>query len=147
MKTQRRLAETLKDMMATTPIDNISVTTLSKKCGINRQTFYYHFHDVYDLLTLVFLNEKVEKLDKENQGLFIYNLGTGTGYSVLQLIKTFERVNNIKINYEITDRRPGDIDSCYSDPLKSKNELNFQTKKSLDDMCKDAWNFEKNYHK
>ena len=65
MKTQRRLAETLKDMMATTPIDSISVTTLSKKCGINRQTFYYHFHDVYDLLTLVFLNEKVEKLDKE----------------------------------------------------------------------------------
>ncbi|MBQ9834270.1 MAG: UDP-glucose 4-epimerase GalE [Bacilli bacterium] len=89
----------------------------------------------------------LEKLNKENQGLFIYNLGTGTGYSVLQLIKTFERVNNIKINYEITDRRPGDIDSCYSDPLKSKNELNFQTKKSLDDMCKDAWNFEKNYHK
>lgn len=65
MKTQRRLAETLKDMMATTPIDSISVTTLSKKCGINRQTFYYHFHDVYDLLTLVFLNEKLEKLDKE----------------------------------------------------------------------------------
>lgn len=89
----------------------------------------------------------LEKLNKENKGLFIYNLGTGTGYSVLQLIETFERVNNIKIDYEITDRRPGDIDSCYSDPTKSKNELNFQTKKSLDDMCKDAWNFEKNYHK
>ncbi|MBQ4583377.1 MAG: UDP-glucose 4-epimerase GalE [Bacilli bacterium] len=89
----------------------------------------------------------LEKLNKENKGLFIYNLGTGTGYSVLQLIETFERVNNIRINYEITDRRPGDIDSCYSDPTKSKNELNFQTKKSLDDMCKDAWNFEKNYHK
>ena len=89
----------------------------------------------------------LEKLNKDNKGLFIYNLGTGTGYSVLQLIKTFEKVNNIKINYEITKRRPGDIDSCYSDPTKSKNELNFYTKKTLDDMCKDSWNFEKNYHK
>ena len=88
----------------------------------------------------------LEKLEKEKQGLFIYNLGTGTGYSVLQMIEAFERVNNIKIKYEITDRRPGDIDSCYSDPSKSLKELNFQTKKSLDDMCRDSWNFEKNYH-
>ena len=87
----------------------------------------------------------LEKLTKEQKGLFIYNLGTGTGYSVLQMIETFERVNNVKINYEITDRRPGDIDSCYSDPSKSLKELNFQTKKSLDDMCRDSWNFEKNY--
>lgn len=65
MKTQRRLAEALKVMMAETPLEEISVTLLSKKCGINRQTFYYHFHDVYDLLTLVFLNEKLEKTEKE----------------------------------------------------------------------------------
>lgn len=65
MKTQRRLAEALKTMMAETPLEEISVTLLSKKCGINRQTFYYHFHDVYDLLTLVFLNEKLEKVEKE----------------------------------------------------------------------------------
>lgn len=89
----------------------------------------------------------LEKLNKEKKGLFIYNLGTGTGYSVLQLIEAFERVNNVKINYEITKRRPGDIASCYSDPTKSQKELNFYTTKTLDDMCKDAWNFEKNYHK
>ena len=87
----------------------------------------------------------LEKLNKEQQGLFIYNLGTGTGYSVLQMIETFEKVNNIKVNYEIAPRRPGDIDSCYSDPSKSLKELDFQTKKSLDDMCRDSWNFEKNY--
>ena len=87
----------------------------------------------------------LEKLNKEKKGLFIYNLGTGTGYSVLQMIKAFEKVNNVKVNYEIAPRRPGDIDSCYSDPSKSKKELNFQTKKSLDDMCRDSWNFEKNY--
>lgn len=87
----------------------------------------------------------LEKLSKENQGLFIYNLGTGTGYSVLQMIEAFERVNKVKINYAISPRRPGDIDSCYSDPSKSLKELDFQTKKSLDDMCRDSWNFEKNY--
>ena len=87
----------------------------------------------------------LEKLNKEGQGLFIYNLGTGTGYSVLQMIETFEKVNNIKVNYEIAPRRPGDIDSCYSNPSKSLKELDFQTKKSLDDMCRDSWNFEKNY--
>ena len=65
MKTQRRLAEALKTMMAVMPIDDISVTSLAKRCGINRQTFYYHFHDVYDLLTLVFLNEKIEKFEKD----------------------------------------------------------------------------------
>ena len=88
----------------------------------------------------------LEKLDKAKKGLFVYNLGTGTGYSVLQIIKTFEKVNKVKVDYEITDRRPGDIATCFADPSKSKKELNFQTKKSLDDMCRDSWNFEKNYH-
>jgi 3-deoxy-manno-octulosonate cytidylyltransferase (CMP-KDO synthetase) len=64
MKTQRRLAEILKVMMSETPLDEISVSSLAAKAGINRKTFYYHFHDVYDLLTLVFLSEKVEKINK-----------------------------------------------------------------------------------
>ena len=59
MKTEHQFAETLKKMMANTPLDEISVTSLSKKIGVSRKTFYYHFHDVYDLLTLVFLDEKV----------------------------------------------------------------------------------------
>ena len=62
MKTEYRLAEALKNMMSEVPLDSISVTTLSKKCHVNRQTFYYHFHDIYDLLTLVFLNEEVPGL-------------------------------------------------------------------------------------
>lgn len=62
MKTEFRLAEALKLMMSEVPLDSISVTTLSKKCHINRQTFYYHFHDIYDLLTLVFLNEEIPGL-------------------------------------------------------------------------------------
>ena len=66
MKTEYRLAEALKDMMAEVPLDSISVTTLAKKCHVNRQTFYYHFHDIYDLLTLVFLNEEIDGIQDAN---------------------------------------------------------------------------------
>ncbi len=86
----------------------------------------------------------IEKLEKDKKGLHIYNLGTGTGYSVLEIIKTFEKVNNIKVPYNIVERRSGDIDSCYSDPEKAKKELNFKAKYTLEDMLKDAWNYEKN---
>ena len=84
----------------------------------------------------------LEKLNKENSGLFIYNLGTGKGYSVLEIINAFERVNNLKLNYKIVGRRQGDIAKCYSDPTKAKNELNFTCTKTLDDMVKDSWNYE-----
>jgi UDP-glucose 4-epimerase len=87
----------------------------------------------------------IEKLNKENKGLYIYNLGTGSGYSVLEMIKAFEKVNNVKVNYEITERREGDIATCYSDPSKSEKELGFKTTHNLEDMCRDSWNFEKNY--
>lgn len=85
----------------------------------------------------------VEKLNKEKKGLYIYNLGTGVGYSVLDLVNTFEKVNNIKIKYKIAPRRSGDIATCYSDPSKAKKELNFEATKTLEDMLKDAWNYEK----
>lgn len=74
-------------------------------------------------------------------GLNVYNLGTGTGYSVLQLVKTFEKVNNVEIPYEIVDRRPGDIDSCYASPSKAYNELEFKAELGIEDMVKDAYNY------
>ena len=64
MKTEYKLAEALKVMMSEVPLDSISVTTLAKKCHVNRQTFYYHFHDIYDLLTLVFLNEEIPHINE-----------------------------------------------------------------------------------
>ena len=85
----------------------------------------------------------IEKISKE-KGLFIYNLGTGIGYSVLDIIDAFEKANGIKINYKIAPRREGDIAVCYSDPTKALNELGFKTTKTIEDMCKDAWNYEKN---
>ena len=86
----------------------------------------------------------LEKLNKEGKGLFIYNLATGTGYSVLDIINTFEKVNNVKVNYKIVNRRPGDIAACYSDPTKAKEELGFVATKTLEDMCRDLGNYEKN---
>lgn len=87
----------------------------------------------------------VEKLEKNNSGLLIYNLGTGHGYSVLDMIKAFEKENNVTINYKIVGRRPGDIATCYSDPTKAINELGFKCTKTLEDMVRDSWNFESNY--
>ncbi|MCD8027564.1 MAG: UDP-glucose 4-epimerase GalE [Erysipelotrichaceae bacterium] len=80
-------------------------------------------------------------------GIHICNLGTGKGYSVLDIVNAFERVNNIKIPYVIKDRRPGDIATCYADPTRAKEELGWVAEKTLDDMCKDTWNFAKKHFK
>lgn len=80
----------------------------------------------------------------ESSGIDSYNLGTGKGYSVLDLVKAFENVNNIKIPYIITERRPGDIDSCYADPSKAEKILGWKAEKTLEDMCLDSWRWQKN---
>ena len=87
----------------------------------------------------------LEKLEKEQSGLYIYNLGTGTGYSVLDMVKAFEKTTGRKVPYKITNRRPGDIAMCYADPSKARRELNWQAEKTIEDMCRDAWKYiEKN---
>ncbi len=83
----------------------------------------------------------LEKLEKEGKGLFIYNLGTGKGYSVLDMVKAFEKSTGKKVAYKIAPRRAGDIATCYSDPTKAKEELGWKATKTLDEMCKDSWNF------
>lgn len=76
-------------------------------------------------------------------GVKVYNLGTGVGYSVFDLINAFERATGVKVPYRVTDRRPGDIAECWSDPAKAERELGWRAKRTLDDMCKSAWEFEK----
>lgn len=83
----------------------------------------------------------IKKLN-ENPGLVIYNLGTGQGTSVLEMIKAFEKATNKKIDYKIVERRLGDIGTCYADCSKALVELGFKTHKTIDDMAKDAWNFQ-----
>lgn len=77
-----------------------------------------------------------------SEGIDSYNLGTGTGYSVLDVVCAFEKVTGIKIPYQVTDRRPGDIDKCYADPAKAYNELGWKAEKNLEDMCMDSWNWQ-----
>ncbi len=89
----------------------------------------------------------LDKLNKEKKGIFIYNLGTGIGYSVLDMVNTYSKVNNVDIPYKIAPRRAGDIASCYSDPSKAKKELGFECTKTLEDMCKDSYNFIKNHER
>ena len=86
----------------------------------------------------------VAALEKLSPGVHIYNLGTGQGTSVLQLKDAFERVNGIKIPYEIVGRRPGDIAECYANASKAEKELGWKAKRSIDEMVRDAWRFEKN---
>ncbi len=83
----------------------------------------------------------LEKLEKESKGLYIYNLGTGTGYSVLDMVKAFEKATGQNVPYKITERRPGDIATCYADPTKAKNELNWTAELGIEEMCRDSWNF------
>ena len=78
-------------------------------------------------------------------GIHTYNLGTGIGYSVLDIINSFERVNGVKVPYVMSDRRPGDIDACWADPSKAERELGFKARFGIDDMCRDAWRYARNH--
>lgn len=80
-----------------------------------------------------------------NPGVVIYNLGTGNGFSVLDMVKGFEQASGRQVPYEIIDRRPGDIAACFADPSKAKQELGWKAVKSLEDMCRDAWIWQKKY--
>lgn len=76
-------------------------------------------------------------------GVDAYNLGTGVGYSVLDVVKAFERATGVKIPYVIAERRPGDVAECYADPTKARKELGWKAERDLDDMCRDAWRWQK----
>ena len=91
-------------------------------------------------------NGHLKALDKihTSPGLVIYNLGTGNGYSVLDLVNTYSKVNNVDIPYKIVERRPGDIAKCFADPTKANKELNWSCKYNLEDMCKDSYTFQLN---
>ena len=85
----------------------------------------------------------IDKL-KENVGLGIYNLGTGVGYSVLDIVKNFEEATGVDIPYSIKPRRPGDIATCYSDATKAKEEMGWTAQYGIKEMCADSWNWQKN---
>ncbi|MFC1822019.1 UDP-glucose 4-epimerase GalE [Thermodesulfobacteriota bacterium] len=77
-------------------------------------------------------------------GFFIYNLGTGSGHSVLEMVSAFEKASGKSIPYKIVPRRPGDVAECYADPYKAESELEWSAEKGIDDICHDAWNWQSN---
>lgn len=110
----------------------------------------YDTHDgtgVRDYIHVVDLAKghvKALKKIEEKAGLKIYNLGTGIGYSVLDIVKNFEEATGVKIPYEIGPRRPGDIATCYSSADKAKEELGWEAENGIREMCADSWNWQKN---
>ena len=90
--------------------------------------------------------EKLKEMKKnpnvKEKGVLIYNLGTGQGYSVLEVLQSFEKVVGKPIKYEIKDRRPGDIATCYADTKKAKEELGFVAERGIEEMCEDAWRWQ-----
>lgn len=83
----------------------------------------------------------LNKLDKEGSGIFTYNLGTGNGYSVLEMVTTFEKATGKEVPHKIGPRRPGDVAICYADPTKAHKELGWKATKTLEDMCRDSWKY------
>ena len=110
----------------------------------------YNTHDgtgVRDYIHVVDLAKghvKAIEYAEKNKNVEIINLGTGKGYSVLDIVNAFEKANNIKISYTIKERRPGDIAECFADPKKAKEVLNWQAKKNIEEMCKDSWQWQLN---
>ena len=82
------------------------------------------------------------KYVESHKGCDVFNLGTGSGYSVLDMVKTFQEVNNVPVPYKIVDRRPGDLATCYADPAKSAEVLGWKAEKTLADMCRDSWRWQ-----
>ena len=82
------------------------------------------------------------KYTTDNLGCDVFNLGTGTGYSVLDMVKAFEEANGVAVPYKIVDRRPGDLATCYAEPGKSAEKLGWKAEKTLVDMCRDTWRWQ-----
>ena len=85
----------------------------------------------------------LERVNSSN-GVDAFNLGTGTGYSVLEMVAAFEKAADVNVPYKIVERRPGDVAVCYADPAKAKNELGWTAERGIEDMCRDSWKWQKN---
>lgn len=126
----------------------ITQVAIGKREKLNVWGNDYDTHDgtgVRDYIHVVDLAlghvKAVEKVEKE-EGLFIYNLGTGKGYSVLDVVKAFEKASGVEIPYVIGPRRDGDIATCYSDPSKAFNELGWKAERDIEEMCEDSWRWQ-----
>ena len=128
----------------------INQVALGKLDHLNVFGSDYPTHDgtgVRDYIHVVDLAKghiKAIKKAEKMTGVEAYNLGTGHGYSVLDIVNNFEKATGVKVKYELTDRRPGDIAECFADPTKAEMELGWKAEKELEEMCRDSWRFTQN---
>lgn len=117
-----------------------------KKLGVFGNDYPTHdgtgVRDYIHVVDLAKGHVKAIDYSAQHKGTEIFNLGTGTGYSVLDIVNAFSKVNNIEIPYEIKPRRAGDIAECYADATKAKEILDWTAEKNLEDMCRDSWNWQ-----
>jgi UDP-glucose 4-epimerase len=99
---------------------------------------YIHVSDVAE----AHINAMEYAIKQSNNSFNVFNIGSGDGYSVLEMVKSFEKTTGMKVPYKIVDRRPGDVEAVYADPSKATSELGFKTKRGLDEMLKSAWDWE-----
>ena len=124
------------------------------KVAVGQLPYLNVFGDDYDTVDGTGLRDYIHVLDlshghvkaleklSENPGIVTYNLGTGKGYSVLELVNAFSKASGKEIPYKITERRPGDIAACYADPTKAEKELGWKAKYGIDEMCEDSWRWQ-----
>ena len=126
----------------------VTQVAIGKRDHLNVFGNDYDTHDgtgVRDYIHVVDLAKghvKALKKIEDGSGLSIYNLGTGVGYSVLDIVKNFEEATGVKVPYVITARRPGDIATCYADPTKAANELDWRAENGIREMCEDSWRWQ-----
>ena len=99
--------------------------------------------DYIHVVDLSIAHVKAVEKKSGKQGVFVYNIGTGNGYSVLEMIKAFEKASGKEVKYKICPNRPGDIAACYADPSKAEKELGWKAERGLDEMCRDGWKWQK----
>ena len=142
--TKSMLEQILTDMQKADPEWNVILLRYFNPIGAHPSGLMGENPNGIHVVDLAIGHVKALKKIEEKAGLCIYNLGTGHGYSVLDIVKNFEEANDIKIPYVIKPRRAGDIATCYSDASKAKKELGWEAKYGIKEMCADSWRWQKN---
>ena len=131
-----------------TELSTLTYCSLSDELGVFGEDYDTHdgtgVRDYIHVVDLARAHVAALKAIVENKGIAIYNIGTGHGYSVLDVVKAFEKANGVPVPYSIKPRRPGDIATCYCNPAKAEAELGWKAEFGIEEMCRDSWNWQKN---
>ena len=153
-QTKSMLEEVLMDVQKADPEWNVVLLRYFNPIGAHKSgTIFGNDYDTHDgtgvrdyihVVDLARAHVAALQAIEQKKGVAIYNIGTGHGYSVLDVVNAFMKANGVNVPYSIKPRRPGDIATCYCDPAKAKAELGWEAQYGIEDMCRDSWNWQKN---